>query len=93
MKKKLISVFVILSLFLVIGIVLYLEARPNTCREWNIILCEEYRDGIYYYFFEFWAYYNGDWVEVYDTYCWNNWHGMGPEMEWWGECWDIDDIW
>jgi hypothetical protein len=81
--KKLISAFMVFSLLFVFGMVLFLEAIPQFCSESIIAECEVGQGGSYSYYYDYTVWYNGTWVDVYDTWCDDNW---------WGICYDIDEI-
>jgi hypothetical protein len=86
--KKFISGLMVLSLLLVFGMVVYLEAMPQWCSTDWVFECEYDFEGTYSYYYLWTVMYNGSWTDVYDTYCD---YGGGPQ--WWGACYDIDDIW
>ena len=91
MSKKMRSGIVIFSMFLVLGIVVYLNAAPQYCDDYFQDECEIYYKGDFLVYFEFWAWMYGDWVDVYRMYCIYEDPWGAPEWHDWGLCYDIDD--
>jgi hypothetical protein len=89
MSKRMSSGLVLFSMFLMLVLVVYLNAAPQTCAEGDQEYCEGYLEGDFTLYFDWWSYYYGEWWDTYWIGCTYDWP---PVYHDWGYCYDFDDV-